>query len=267
MSIYNQLTTTDCRLIHDLIDQSDAILIGAGHGLSLAAGLDEPLPTDLLSLTPKAYWGQAMIRVEQIRFARSPNLLYQQLLKLLKDKAYFVITTNPDGQFYTSGFNSERLYTTGGDYNRLQCAHNCMQKTMATFPELKRITAALDPLTLTLKDPALVPSCPDCGGPLTFNTLAASPFCHSPYEEQAKRYYRFINGSAKGKLVILELGVGYTNPDLIRFPFEHITGNHPQVTLIRINTLHPLAVLENAHKALSIQLDIKIALDLLTQNT
>ena len=110
------------------------------------------------------------------------------------------------------------------------------------------------------QDPAYQPVCPHCGAPLIMNVYTGKGFCEERYQVQNSKYFRFINGKIDEPLVVLELGVGYTMPELIRFPFEQIVMNHPNATLVRINTNHPLCVEENRHKALCAGVDIAEAL-------
>ncbi|MBQ2431933.1 MAG: hypothetical protein II268_01790, partial [Peptococcaceae bacterium] len=110
------------------------------------------------------------------------------------------------------------------------------------------------------QDSSYEPRCPHCGAPMIMNVYVGKGFCEEPYQEKNSAYFRFINSSIKEPLVVLELGVGYTMPELIRFPFEQIVMNHPNATLVRINTMHPLCVEENKQKAICAEVDIKEAL-------
>ena len=262
------LLSTIYTQIKNQINQADYILVGAGHGLSQSAGVDydnqacfaqtfPDLKANGFNCAQDLWRTQQKHREKQLyyqlqyaqkaRFSKTPNAVYEQLMALLSDKNYFIVTTNQDGWFIRSGAQHQRIYTPQGDLSRLQCSKNCENRTFATLPILKKLDG------LPMKNLLI---CPNCQSPLKLNCYEDKSFCQTPYEDQARRYYSFINTSVKSRLLLIKLGVGYTTPDIIRFPFEHILGNHPNAYMIRINTNHPLAVEENAHKVLSVGEDI-----------
>jgi NAD-dependent SIR2 family protein deacetylase len=176
--------------------------------------------------------------------------VYTQLAQLLEGKDYFIIDSNPDGMIQKSGVELGRIYKAQGDMARMQCSKNCKDQTWIGKSHFEQME----------QDSSYEPRCPHCGAPMIMNVYVGKGFCEEPYQEKNSAYFRFINSSIKEPLVVLELGVGYTMPELIRFPFEQIVMNHPNATLVRINTMHPLCVEENKHKAICAEVDIKEAL-------
>jgi NAD-dependent SIR2 family protein deacetylase len=234
--------------------QAEQILVGVGAGFPLAAGV-EPLPLQQ-KLTEKEYWPFWLPYIQQQRLNKAVPMLYQQLAQLLQGKDYFVIDSNPDGFLQYSGLELARIYKAQGDMARVQCSQNCQKHTWIGKQYFERVQA----------DNNYLPKCPHCGAPLIMNVYVDKHFCDMPYREKNEAYFRFINGSAHNRLIILELGVGYTMPELMRFPFEQIVMNHKHAKLIRINTQHPLCVEENRHKAICVGADLAQVLpDLLAQ--
>ena len=228
--------------------QADQILVGIGGGFPAAAGVEE-LPLNK-KLGHKEYWPFWLPYIKQQRLNKEVPELYKQLAALLQGKDYFIIDSNPDGFLYYSGLELARIYKAQGDMARMQCSKNCKNQTWigkSYFEQMDR-------------DPSYQPVCPYCGAPMVMNVYTGKGFCDEPYQEKNSAYFRFINGSIKEPLVVLELGVGYTMPELIRFPFEQIVMNHPNATLVRINTMHPLCVEENKHKAICAEVSIAEAL-------
>lgn len=234
--------------------QAEKILVGIGAGFPLAAGADA-LPLDQV-LDEQDYWPFWLPYIEAQRLNKTVPALYTQLAQLLQQKEYFVIDSNPDGFLLHSGLELSRIYKAQGDMARVQCSKNCRGHAWIGKQYFDRVKA----------NPADLPKCPHCGAPLVMNVYTDKHFCEEPYREKNEAYFRFINGSAHDRLILLELGVGYTMPELIRFPFEQIVMNHKHAKLIRINTLHPLCVEENRHKAICVGADLaQVIPDLLAQ--
>ncbi|MBR5318244.1 MAG: hypothetical protein IKU46_01430 [Peptococcaceae bacterium] len=233
--------------------QADQILVGIGGGFSAAAGIEE-LPLNK-KLSDKEYWPFWLPYIKQQRLNKEVPALYKQLARLLQGKDYFIIDSNPDGFLYYSGLELARIYKAQGDMARVQCSQNCQNHSWIGKQYFNQVEA----------DSSFLPKCPHCGAPLVMNVYTGGKFCEEPYQEKNSAYFRFINGSARNRLAILELGVGYTMPELIRFPFEQIVMNHKQAKLIRINTMHPLCVEENRHKAICVEASIADVLPALAE--
>lgn len=234
--------------IANIIRNSDRILVGLGGGFTTSAGVDI-LPLDR-KIDAGEYWKTYYPYIKRQTLNKTVPELYTNLYTLLKEKDYFIIDSNSDSFIYRSGLDLSRIYKIQGEMARMQCNNNCKNKSYIG----KRHFDLLE------KDIAYLPLCPDCGEPLVMNVYTGKHFCEEPYLDKKDAYFRFINSNTDKSLALLELGVGYTMPELIRFPFEHIVMNHPNAALIRINTLHPLCVEENRHKAVCAGIDIAEAL-------
>lgn len=234
--------------IAQAIKKHNRILVGIGGGMPAAAGVT-CLPLDHV-LSQEDYWKFWYPYIQQRRLMKTIPDLYMQLASLLEGKDYFIIDSNPDGFIQKSGVDLSRVYKAQGDMARMQCSRNCKNQSWigkSHFEQMER-------------DSTYQPKCPYCGAPMIMNVYTGKGFCEEPYQEKNGAYFRFINSNTKEPMVVLELGVGYTMPELIRFPFEQIVMNHPNATLIRINTMHPLCVEENKNKAICAGVDIAQAL-------
>lgn len=265
--------------VQAVLAEAGRVVIGAGWGLSCAAGLaglDAALSEAFaplkeaglatyaqaeaaLETSDERYWGYWFRRIKELRFTMGRSAVYDDLLALVADKDYAVITSTVDGLFYKSSFEEQRVYPVQGDLSRLQCAQGCTAETYSVLPYLRKALSAIDDGTLVLPE-ALRPRCPHCGAALAPNISSTPHFCHAPYQEQARLVNHYLRDTEAGPLVLLEVGVGYSEPNLIRFPFEFLTESRQDVTLIRINDRYPLCAEENRAKAICIGLDAAQAL-------
>lgn len=255
----------------ECIASSDAVVIGAGAGLSAAAGLDYSGPEfrkefadyierygfpDLYSSsfyefpTEEERWARWARHIDYIRFRPDAMPLYKELFDLVKDKNYFVITTNVDAQFRKAGFDPERIFEVQGDYGLMQCAVGCHPKLYSDKEAVDEILKHSHDLTV---DSRYVPVCPVCGGPMDVHVRKNQFFVQDEaWEQAAQRYESFMNRYADhGKVALLELGIGYNTPGIIRFPFERITFNNPNATLIRLNAEYPHGPAETAARTIA----------------
>ena len=259
-SIMPSTTNFSARLdhTHQLIAEADYVLIGAGAGLSAAAGLEysgeaferEFRPwierygiTDLYSSSfypfPSeeelwAYWAR---HIWFSRFRPGATELYQKLLECVKEKDYFVITTNVDAQFEQAGFAKERIFATQGDYAYLQ-ARSGNPKTLVYNEEwVKEALAATHDCRIPAR---LVPHHPQTGELMSPNLRCDATFVEDAHwHTQAERFQEFVEKAFERKLLLLEFGVGFNTPVIIRFPFEKIALTAPQATLVRFNRDYP----------------------------
>lgn len=236
------------------LDQADKIVIGAGAGLSAAAGLtysgsrfellfrdyiDRYGMSDMYSAgfypfpTLEAKWGYWAKHIYHNRYQPQALPLYKDLYELVKDKDYFVITTNVDGQFQKAGFDRSRFFEVQGNYGEWQCSVPCQQKVYDNEAAVREMVRQ----TQDLKIPSsLIPSCPNCGAPLTMHLRIDNRFVEDVTWHQASQAYMdFLENIGDQKVVFLELGVGYNTPTIIRYPFERMTAALPQAHLIRLN--------------------------------
>lgn len=258
------------------LEEADSILIGAGAGLSESAGIHysgEKFEKDFQDFIKKykitdlytssfypfkteeerwAYW------VKHIYFAYyepGKTKVYQDLLKLVENKEYFIITTNCDGQFLNNGFDYQRIFEVQGSYSKLQCKKACHKKL---YDNKEFVFKALNQIDKDLKIPSsLVPKCPNCGGPMEVNLRCDDTFVEDEFWYQAqKRYMNFVENLYGKKVLLLEFGVGFNTPGIIRFPFEKMTFLNSQVRLIRFNKDYPDVMEEIEERTIKIFEDI-----------
>ena len=253
--------------IKTAIDESEYIIIGAGAGLSAAAGLEyggerflenfsdyitKYQMTDMYTAgfypfeTLEEKWGYWSKHIYLNNIGQDGLPLYKKLYELVKDKKYFVITTNVDDQFVKSGFPSQKVYATQGSYRYLQCSRACHDKLYDDTQIIKEMVENIDE---NLKIPSeLVPFCPKCGEALDTNLRKDNYFVEDTYwHKQHEAYQNFVNEAKNSKTLLLEFGIGYNTPAIIRFPFESMTEKIPEWKLVRFNRSH-LEVAVYIHK-------------------
>lgn len=236
------------------IKECEAIIIGAGSGLSSAAGLtysgerfnkyfsdfiNKYHLTDMYSAgfypyeSLEEYWAYWSRHIYYNRYIDAPKDTYQKLLQLVKDKDYFVLTTNVDHQFQKAGFDKKRLFYTQGDYGLWQCSKPCHQKTY----DNKEIVEKMLLQQKDLKIPSsLIPYCPKCGAFMTMNLRCDQTFVQDEGWYQGQfRYNDFINKHRDLKIIYLELGVGQNTPVIIKYPFWNYTNSNKKATYVCIN--------------------------------
>lgn len=244
-----------------LIQEADYIIIGAGAGLSAAAGFDysgkrfNEIFSDFKdkygiedmysgSFYPFsseeekwAYWARF---VKCNTFDTKPTPLYQKLLRLIQDKDYFVVTTNTDNQFEINGFNMSRYFETQGNFKYFQCQKGCHRKV---YQDQKLIQFMVQQ-TKDCKIPtSLVPKCPYCHGNMDIHVRKNAYFVETKgWEHYCRNYERFLKKALKRKVVFLEFGVGFNTPSIIRYPFERMTYQHKNCSLIRFNKDYPFII-------------------------
>ena len=262
------------------IDDADYVLIGAGAGLSTAAGIDYGYDRFKLYFedfiekydfkdmytsgfypfeTQEEKWAYWARHIDTNRYNVGKTDVYQKLLELVKDKDYFVLTTNVEHQFWINGFDDERIFATQGDYGLLQCSKACHDKLYDNEKQVKEWVAN----TKDCKIPSeLVPKCPVCGADMETNLRVDDLFVQDEkWYEMHNRYADFINKIQGKKVVFLEIGVGYNTPVIIRFPFERMTLENPDATLIRLNLYYPQPTRENNDKTISFDENVEEILD------
>lgn len=240
-----------------LIEDAEMVLIGAGAGASAAAGLTysgqrftdnfsefiekygSKYMTDMYAAgfypfpTKETKWGYWSKHSMLNRFLPPALPLYQQLYELVKEKDYFVLTTNVDHQFHKAGFSVERIFATQGDYGNIQCEKGCHQKIY----DAEALFYRMDGARKDCRVPSgMVPKCPVCGGNMTMHLRCDQYFVEDEnWHEAAGRYGDFLQKLAKKKGVLLELGVGFNTPTIIRFPFEKMMRDNGNLSLLRFN--------------------------------
>lgn len=268
-------------LAADRLRDAHAIIIGAGAGLSAAAGLDYSGPEfkkefadyiakygfpDLYTSsfhdfpTEEERWARWARHIDYIRFRPGAMPLYKELFELVKDKNYFVITTNVDGQFRKAGFAPDKIFEVQGDYGLMQCAVGCHPKLYSDKETVDNILAHSHNLTVPSE---YLPVCPVCGGNMDVHVRKNRFFVHDEaWNEAAGRYEDFVSRKATDRnLVMLELGVGYNTPEIIRFPFERIALANSHSTIIRFNADYPQGPLETRKQTIAFTENIPSVID------
>jgi NAD-dependent SIR2 family protein deacetylase len=264
------------------IREADRVVIGAGSGLSAAGGLDFGDEEDFAArfpalvrrglraayqmigyseLSEAAFWGFWSVHVMQMRFADGRSPIYETLLRLVREKDCFVLTTNVDAMFVRNGFDPERVWSIQGDYAFLQCLRPCATEVWPSAPPLQRALAAIDPVTQEVADPACVPRCNTCGGNVFMNVRGGDWFLEEPYEAQRERWRRWFGGIRCGeRLLLLDIGSGFNTPSLVRWPMERLALRDPVARIVRINLHHADLPRELGSRGLSVAAGAREAL-------
>lgn len=243
--------------LYELIEQAEAIVIGAGSGLSTAAGFTysgerfQQYFSDFIQAygfkdmysggfypfeTLEEYWGYWSRYIYINRYMDTPIPVYDSLFFLVKNKDCFVLTTNVDHCFQKAGFDKQRLFYTQGDYGLFQCSVPCHQSTY----DNKEIILQMMKEQNNRKIPSdLVPHCPKCGRPLTMNLRIDHTFVEDDgWHRAQERYTGFLEKHRRSKVVFMELGVGANTPGIIKYPFWRFTYENPKAFFVSVNKMN-----------------------------
>ena len=256
--IWTKPSTNSCseqlERLQTALQECDAVVIGAGAGLSTAAGFTYtgerfekyfsdfaakygirdmysggfyPFPT---KEELWAYWSR-YIYINRYMDATKP--VYDDLLKLVDDKDYFVITTNVDHCFKKACFDKKRLFYTQGDYGLFQCSEPCCKETFDNEAVIREMVARQENMKIPTE---LLPVCPHCGKPMTMNLRCDDTFVEDEgWHRAAERYENFLRTRNGQKILFLELGVGYNTPVIIKYPFWQMTAKNQNAIYACIN--------------------------------
>ncbi|MCR4818429.1 MAG: Sir2 silent information regulator family NAD-dependent deacetylase [Fretibacterium sp.] len=261
--------------LRDALDRAEAIVIGAGAGLSSSAGFTysgerferhfhdfrekygfrdmysggfHPFPT------PEENWAYWSRYILINRYEDAPLPVYDNLLRVVKDKDYFVLTTNVDHCFQKAGFDKTRLFYTQGDFGLWQCSVPCHQKTYDNEAVVRRMVDEQKDMRVPS---GLIPHCPVCGEPMTMNLRADDTFVEDEgWHAAAKRYSDFLNTRRECRTLFLELGTGMNTPSIIKFPFWRMTREWPNAIYACVNLGEAFAPAELGERSLCINGDI-----------
>lgn len=180
------------------------------------------------------YWGAWVKHIDFANTGRKGTELYKKIFDLVKDKEYFVITTNVDDQFYKTGFDKDRIFRVQGSYALNQCRMGCHNKLYSNVELVNKMLKSLDN---DLKVPTeLVPICPVCGESMEPNLRKDGYFVQDDlWYKQNDKYEKFISDNSNKNVLLLEFGAGFNTPGIIRFPFEQMTSQNKKWKLIRFN--------------------------------
>ncbi len=203
---------------------------------------------------PEEYWAYWSRYIFINRYQDAPKPVYENLLELVADKDYFVITTNVDHCFQKAGFDKKRLFYTQGNYGLFQCSEPCCQEIFDNKDSIIEMFKQQKDMKIPTE---LLPVCPHYGKPLTMNLRSDDTFVEDKgWHRAAERYQNFLRTRAGGKILFLELGVGYNTPVIIKYPFWQMTAKNPNATYACINNGQAICPTEIQHKSICINDDI-----------
>ncbi len=287
------------KLVRKCLEEADAVLIGAGAGLSTSSGFVydgerfRKYFGDFISKyhfrnmyeggfypfhTPEEHWAYWSRYIYINRYIAPPKPVYRRLFELVRDKDYFVLTTNVDHCFQKAGFEKERLFYTQGDYGLFQCSTPCHHKTYDNEETVRKMILAqgyniaddgelIFPAEAEriMRIPAeLIPHCPVCGKTMSMNLRADETFVQDEgWDRHAALYNDFLQKNRKKKIVLLELGVGYNTPGIIKYPFWQLTAQNLKATYVCVNFGEGFSPKEISDQSIVISADIGDIINLL----
>lgn len=265
---------SEMQRLKEELEIADAVVIGAGAGLSASAGFaysgerfkkyfadfeEKYKFHDMYTggfypyQTLEEYWAYWSRYITVNRYMDAPKPVYQRLLDIVKNKDYFVVTTNVDHCFQKAGFDRKRLFYTQGDYGLFQCSEPCCNETFGNEEMVRQMVEQQKNMRIPAR---LLPICPNCGKPLTMNLRADNTFVEDEgWHLAAERYRNFLRTKENGKVLLLELGVGYNTPVIIKFVFHRLTKNNRLSTYACINYGEAYAPEEIADRSIVINAD------------
>ena len=286
---FSRLTRQSTRSFSAQIDrlraalaEAEAIVVGAGAGLSTAAGYTysgerfERLFGDFAARygfsdmyaggfypydSLEEYWAFWSRYVMCNRYEPTPKPVHERLLALVRGRDYFVITTNVDHCFQRAGFDKQRLFYTQGDYGLFQCSRPCCQQTWDNEQAIRAMVERQKDLRIPSE---LVPHCPNCGAPMTMNLRCDDTFVEDEgWHRAASRYNDFLRRHEGMRTLLLELGVGGNTPGIIKYPFWQMCAGNPQATYACVNLGEAVAPVEIDRQAILIDAGADVVLDAL----
>lgn len=259
---------------------ADAVLIGAGAGLSTSAGFiysGERFHQNFSDFEAKygfhdmysggfypfpgpeeqwAYWSRY---IWLNRYEDAPKPVYDLLYRLVSGKDYFVITSNVDHCFQKAGFDKKRLFYTQGDYGLLQCSEPCHRQTYENRELIERMVKEQKDMRIPS---ALIPRCPKCGKPMTMNLRSDSRFVEDEgWKRAAGRYEEFLRSHRNSHILFLEVGVGYNTPGIIKYPFWQMTAENPRAVYACLNEGEAACPREIERQSVCINRDVGAVLE------
>lgn len=262
------------------IENADAIVIGAGAGMSASAGFaydGERFERNFADFRKKygftdmysggfypyrsleEYWAWWSKHIYVNRYDAPVGKPYSILLKIVRDKDYFVLTTNVDHQFQLAGFDKKRLFYTQGDYGLWQCSKACHNRTYDNEEPVRQMVAEQKDLKVPSE---LIPKCPVCGAPMTMNLRCDNSFVQDEgWYAAANRYEDFVRRQKGLRILFLELGVGGNTPVIIKYPFWQMTAQNKRAAYACINAGEAICPKEIGKQAICIDSDISAVLE------
>ncbi len=261
--------------LKNALDSADAVVIGAGAGLSVAAGFDyggERFRKFFSDFEEKygiqdmysggfypyesreEYWAWWSRHILINRYDCPVGKVYKDLLSLIEGKDYFVLTTNVDHQFQRAGFDKKRLFYTQGDYGLFQCSTPCYMETFDNETAVREMVKRQKDMKIPTD---LLPICPHCGAPLTVNLRCDDKFVEDEgWHKAAERYENFLRTRGGQKILFLELGVGLNTPVIIKYPFWQMTAKNSNAVYACVNKGQAFCPREIERQSICIDADI-----------
>lgn len=275
----------EIRKLKSELEAAEAVVIGAGAGLSTSAGYEYSGKRfhenfhdfevnynfhDMYSggffpyETDEEFWAYWSRYIYLNRYTPTPRPVYENLLSLVRDKNYFVITTNVDHCFQKAGFDKKRLFYTQGDYGLFQCSVPCHDSTYDNEEVIRKMVEE----QRGMKIPSyLIPRCPKCGKPMTTNLRADGKFVEDKgWHEADERYEKFLADNKNKRILFLELGVGFNTPVIIKYPFMAMTKKYKNAFYACVNKGEAYIPPDIAARSLAINDDIGKVIDSLIEN-
>lgn len=278
--------------LREALDSVDAVVIGAGAGLSASAGFAytgerfEKYFCDFIEKyhfrdmysggffpypTLEEHWAYWSRYIYINRYMNAPKAVYNKLYELVKDKDYFVLTTNVDHCFQKAGFDKHRLFYTQGDYGLFQCSKPCHAATYENEDTIRKMVRAQgyvigengvlilpEDITPKMAIPTeLIPHCPKCGKPMSMNLRADDTFVEDEgWHCASERYAEFLRRHQNMKVLFLEAAVGFNTPGIIKFEFWRMTAEKPKAAYVCVNLGEAYAPTEIRDRSICINADI-----------
>lgn len=264
-----------CYEVKQKLEQADAVVIGAGAGMSASAGLEysgERFEKNFRDFIEKyglkdmyssgfypfstsrekwTYWSRHILLN---RYDQLVGKAYADLYEMIKDKNYFVLTTNVDHQFWLSGFEDKRIFATQGDYGLFQCARACHPKLYDNEKQVREMVKAQKDCFIP---ESMVPRCPVCGGEMEVNLRKDGFFIEDEkWHQAAERYEQFLKKYRRKRILFMELGVGMNTPGIIKFPFWQMTAENPKAAYVCLNFGEAAVPVEIEKQSICINEDI-----------
>lgn len=265
----------ETKRLRDELEQAETILIGAGSGLSASAGFTysgERFQEHFGDFAAKygirdmysggfypfssleEYWAWWSRQIYLNRYVDAPNPVYQELLNLVKEKDYFVLTTNVDHCFQKAGFDKKRLFYTQGDYGLWQCSKPCHQGTYDNRETVLKMVKEQKDMRIPTE---LIPRCPKCGSPMTMNLRCDDTFVEDEgWHQASERYSQFLRRHQNTRMLFLDLGTGMNTPGIVKYSFWRMTHDWPDATYACLNYGEAYAPDEIKRKSICVNGDI-----------
>lgn len=254
-AIQEDSSQSQAELLHNLIEEAEAVVIGIGAGMSAATGFTyvgkrftDAFPDfiekyrwfDMLQASlfefedVQEYWA-FQSRFSLLNFFDQPvGQAYVDMRDIMENKNYHVITTNADNAFYAATFDMDKVFRIQGEYGLWQCVDHCHQQTYENEALIRQMAKEQEDLKVPEE---LVPYCPECGAPLEINkrTEEKGMVEDAHFHEQKERYEQFLKANEGKKVLFLEIGIGHTTPQFIREPFQQMTETNDSALFVTMN--------------------------------